>query len=266
MTKKDLSVIYYTSNFLETENPFFLENTKKQLVKAIGDLPLIVVSFRPVPKESFVGYKGEYSNVVAGHDFELYQAGRHHLNIYKQIMYGASFASTPYVAMAEDDILYSYEHFHNPQIDKEFASQGDVFLYDMSKVSIFTWSGVPMFSFRSKRQVVNQLIAPSERLANALQERFARVKELLALGKEEESILHVFGDIGRYEKQLGVTVQPTFEIYCDNPSIVFSHPKAYGYLTQGKRKRLGDIKIIELYGWGRADKLLDEIWGKTPRE
>ena len=258
MTNKDLSIVYYTCNFLDTENPFFLANTQKQLVKAIGDLPLIVVSHKPMP--SFPNYTGEYTNVCVG------DIGRSHLNLYMQIMEGAKAAKTKYVAMAEDDILYSREHFFNPQIEHEFSSQGDVFLYDMSKVSIFTWNRTPMFSFRSKRQVINQLIAPRERLVKALEERFERVKYLLAQGKPLESILHVFGDVGRYEKMLGVEVQPTFEIYCDNPSIVFSHPDAFGYLTQGKRKRLGDIRIIELYMWGRADKMLNEIWGQAKRE
>jgi hypothetical protein len=61
--------------------------------------------------------------------------GRSHLNIYRQILEGCKAATTKYVAMAEDDILYSESHFHSGQIAKEFESHGDVMLYDMNKVS-----------------------------------------------------------------------------------------------------------------------------------
>jgi hypothetical protein len=263
MTKEDLSVIYYTSNFLETENPVFLANTKKQLVKAIGDLPLIVVSLTPVAKESFEGYEGYYRNIVAGRDFEPYRPGRHHLNIYYQIMIGARNATTRYVAMAEDDILYSYDHFHSREIPIMFQKHGDIFLFDMNKVSLFTWTKPPMFSFRSKRRVVNQLIAPTLMLYDAMMERFGRLEYLLKHGKSEEWILHYWGDPGRYESTLGVKVRKSEEYYSNTPSIVFTHPKAYGYLNHGTRKKLGDIRIIELADWGRAERIL-KLWGDKP--
>ena len=261
--ENNITVIYYTSNFLETENPVFLANTKKQLVKAIGNLPLIVVSFKPV--ERFEGYTGEYLNLVAGRDFKPIREGRHHLNIYYQIMIGAKYAKTKYVAMAEDDILYSYDHFHSAEISREFGKNNNIFLYDMNKVSLFTWTKPSMFSFRSKRRVVNQLISPTNLLYEAMLERFDKLEELLAGGMKEERILHYWGDPGRYENSLGVTVRDSVEFYSNSPSIVFTHPKAYGYLNHGKRKKLGDIKIIELYGWGRAEDIL-KLWGEIAKE
>ena len=261
MTKKDLTVVYYTSNYLDTENPVFLANTKKQLVKAIGDLPLIVVSFKPV--ERFEGYTGSFTNLVAGRDFAPVRKGRHHLNIYYQIMVGAKYATTKYVAMAEDDILYSYDHFHSPEIDNWSKSGRNSFLYDMNKVSLFTWTKPPMFSFRSKRRVVNQLISPTILLYEAMSERFLKLDEMLSAGMKEERILHYWGDPGRYEHSLGVTFRESEEYYSSSPSIVFTHPKAYGYLNHGKHKRLGDIRIIELYEWGRAEDILKQ-WGDKP--
>lgn len=245
---KDLTIVYYTSNYLDEHNPYFLENTKRQLVKAIGDLPLIVVSQKPV--EAFVGHCGDFTNLVVG------DIGRSHLNIYRQIMWGAEKANTKYVAMAEDDIFYSESHFHSRQIETEFNAQGDVFLYDMNKVSLFTWTKPPMFSFRSKRKVVNQLIAPRDMLVEAMHERFDRVDELKHQGKTEEQIIKYFGDPGRYEKLLGVTERKSFEFYSQSPSIVLSHEHAFGYLTQGNRKRIGDIRIVELADWGRAEDMI----------
>lgn len=264
MNKDNLTIIYYTSNYLDTQNPEFIFNTKAQLVKAIGDLPLIVVSHKPVPKESFIGYEGKYTNLVSGVDFQPYREGRHHLNIYHQIMIGCKHATTKYVAMAEDDILYSHDHFFSAEIEKQFSNDRQVFLYDMNKVSLFTWTKPPMFSFRSKRKVVNQLIAPTVMLYEAMAERFARLEKLLSEGRNEEWVLHYWGDPGRYEHTLGVTVREADEFYSNSPSIVFTHPKAYGYeFNHGKRKKLGDIKIIELYDWGRAEEVL-KLWGKNP--
>src|SRR5574337_272588 len=114
ITKKDLTIIYYTSNWLDTHNPYFLANTKKQLLKAIGDLPLISVSQKPIALGK---------NICVG------DIGRSHLNIYRQILIGAKAAKTKYVALAEDDILYSWEHFH------EHLPEKGKFAYDINKWS-----------------------------------------------------------------------------------------------------------------------------------
>jgi len=235
VTKNSLTVVYYTSNWLDTHNPYFLENTKKQLLIAIGDLPLISVSQKPI---------------AFGQNLCLGDIGRSHLNLYRQILEGARAAKTKYVAMAEDDILYSYEHFHTYLPDK------DRFAYDMSKWSIFTWTKPPLFSFRTNRKVVNSLISPREMLVAAMEERFERVKELKQEGQKEENIIHYWGDPGRYEDKLGVTVRETEEFYSGTPNIVFSHPEAFGYLSRGTRKKLGDLKAIELPYWGRAEDIL----------
>jgi len=235
VTKNDLTVIYYTSNWLDTHNPFFLENTKKQLLIAIDDLPLISVSHKPI---------------AFGQNICVGDIGRSHLNIYRQILTGARVAKTKYVALAEDDILYSYEHFHY------YLPEKDRFAYDMNKWSIFTWTKPPLFSFRTKRKVVNSLIAKREMLVAALEERFKKFDELIAQGKKEEEIIHYWGDPGRYESNLGVTVRETEEFYSECPNIVFSHPEAFGYLSRGTRKRLGDLKAIELPYWGRAEDVL----------
>ena len=250
---KDLTVVYYTSNHLEETNPFFLKNTKKQLKKAIGDIPLVVVSHKPVKKFN----NGEYENIVLG------DIGRSHLNIYRQMTIGAKKAKTKYVAMAEDDILYSESHFNSRQIEKDLLTKPNTFVYDMNKVSLFTWTNPPIFSFRSKRKVVNQLLCEKDYLVDAMQERFERVAKHVKNGGKEEDLLKFFGDPGRYEKQLRVTVRNTYETYSQSPSIVFSHPQAYGFLSQGTRKRHGDIKIVELAEWGKASDII-KLWGDKP--
>jgi len=223
---------------MDDTNPYFLENTKKYLLKAIGDLPMVIVSQKPTM------FGDNTINECIG------DIGRSHLNIYKQMLIGAKIATTEYVALAEDDILYSYEHFHNEYIGK----YPDKFLYDMNKVSMFSWIKPPLFSFRHDRMVVNQLIAPRKLFIEALEERFKRVEELLKT-QPLEKIIKYWGDLGRYERLLGVTVRPTKTFMCKMPSIVFSHVDAYGYLSQGKKKRLGDLRITSLQGWGDAETI-----------
>ena len=75
-------------------------------------------------------------------------------------------------------------------------------------------------------------------------------------GWSEERVIKYWGDPGRYEGILGVTVRKSIEFYSQVPSIVFSHPEAFGYLNLGKKKRVGDIRIIELEDWGRAEDVL----------
>ena len=245
----DTTIIYYTSNYLDDHNPHFLSNTRKQLLKAIGNKPMVIVSQKP----TMFGLNS--TNVCVG------DIGRSHLNIYWQILQGCKAAKTKFVAMAEDDILYSEPHFNFEYFVNKALLDREILFYDMNKVSIFTWTKPPMFSFRSKRMVVNQLIAPRKMLIDALEERFAKKDELIKNGWTEAKVCHYWGDPGRYEDHLGVTVRERYDFYSWIPSIVFTHQDAYGYLNHGKRKRLGDLRIIELADWGRAEDIL-KLWRK----
>ena len=246
---KDITIIYYTSNYLDDHNPWFLENTKKQLLKAIGDKPMVIVSQKPTM------FGPNSTNVCVG------DIGRSHFNIYWQILQGAKAAKTKFVAMAEDDILYSEPHFNFEYFVKPEMLDKQVFFFDMNKVSLFTWTKPPMFSFRSKRMVVNQLIAPRLMLIDAMEERFARKEELLKQGWPDRKIMKYWGDPGRYENHLGVTVRERYDYYSWVPSVVFTHEDAFGYLNHGKRKKLGDLRIIELADWGRAEDIR-KLWKK----
>lgn len=243
--KGDLTGIFYTSNYLDDHNPYFLNNVKKQIVKALDGIPLVAVSHKPT---TFEGLTGEYTNIVVGEKEGI--VGRSHLNIYKQILIGCREAKTKYVVMLEDDILYSWEHLHD-QVPEE-----NQLLYDMNRVSIFTWTKPPKFSYRHKRKVVNQLIADRQYLIDAMEERFKRADELLKSGTDLEWIQSRWGDPSRYEERLGVTVRKADEFMSTMPSIVFSHEHAYGYTSRGQNKALGDLRIIELDGWGRADQIV----------
>jgi hypothetical protein len=223
----DLTIIYYTANFI---SDYFFQNTKKQLLKAAGDLPIISVSHKPID---------------LGKNICLGDIGRSHLNIYRQILIGAKAAKTKYVAMAEDDILYSYEHFHT------YVPTEDKFAYDMNKWQIFTWVAPPQYNFKNRR-VVNSLIAKRDMLVAAMEERFNKFKDM----PEEQIPLNHWGDPGRYESKLGVTVRETEEFSSLVPNIVFDHPEAFGFLKLGVRKRMDDTRATELPYWGKASDVI----------
>lgn len=243
-TPEQLTVIYYTSNWLDEKNPYFIENTKKQLIKATTNpnngakLPIIIVSQKPTM------FGDNSTNIVVG------DIGRSHLNIYKQILIGAKQAKTEYVAMAEDDILYTFAHFHN------HLPKRDRLAFDMSRWSIFTWSRPPVFSYRKNRAVIHEMIAKRDVVIEALEERFARLEELR---KEltEEQILSRWGDLGRYEDKLGVTIREREEYWTASPNVVFSHEMAFGFLNHGIKKLLGEIRAYDIPEFGTASDVLN---------
>ena len=224
----NLTVIYYTSNFI---SKWFAENTKSQLKKAIGDLALISVSQKPMDF-------GE--NICVG------DIGRNAVNIYRQILIGIKAAKTKYVAMAEDDILYSAEHFNNLPKKTSFS-------YNIHKRSIFTWSDPPMFSY-IKGLVINSLIAERKALIEAIEERFVKWKELRGKSLRKES---VFSEPGRvYERQFGLKANKAEIFHTEVPNIVFSHEDAVGYNYLGIKKKMGLPRLKELPYWGKASDIV----------
>ena len=102
----DLTILYYTANTLHEP---FATKVRDILWQAKGDYPLISISQKPM----------DYGqNIVV--DFP-----RAYLSIYKQILVGAKAATTDFVAFAEDDCLYTKDHFNSfrPK-DDEFAYAG----------------------------------------------------------------------------------------------------------------------------------------------
>jgi hypothetical protein len=111
-----------------------------------------------------------------------------------------------------------------------------------------------MFGYRA-RPVVNQLIAPRDLLIESLEERFRKFRDV----PDDQIPISFWGDPGRYEKQLGVKVREIECFAAPEPSIVFSHEHAFGYLSRGQRKSVGEFPRTELPMWGSAEKVM-EIW------
>ena len=230
----DLTVIYYTANYISKE---FFDNTWNALMEAIGDYPLITVSQKPMDN-----MKG--TNICVGN------IGRSHLNIYRQILIGAKEAKTRYVALAEDDILYPKAHFQlRPSSD-------EVFNYDVNKWSLYTWHQPPIYS-RLDNTVVHQLISSRDYLVDDLEERFRRWPDPLKLN------LSHWKDPGRRENRLNMKERKIERSWADEPTIAFSHEDAYGYLSRGQNKAHGQERTDYLEPWGSAKDVLKLYRGRN---
>lgn len=222
---KDLTVLFYTANHT---SDYFFKNVTDQLVRAIGDTPLISISHKPL---------NFGKNICVG------VMERCAYSIYKQVLIGAKAAETEYVATAEDDVLYPPEHF-------TYRPQGDTFAYDVNKWSIFTWTRPPLLSYRERRTMTS-LIVRREALVKTLEERFA------AWPDRTKIMPHYFGEPGRFEVHLGITPVANERFKAAVPSIVFSHTEAVAFSEYlGKRKAHSKIRATEVAPWGRASDLL----------
>ena len=225
------SIIHYTANHLDRVNPAFAEKVREHLLKSAGGYPIISVSHKPM---------NFGTNVCIG------ERPRGHLEIYRAILIGCQHATTDYVGMAEDDVFAPRSHWttHRPPPDR--------FAYDVNRWGINTWIDPPVFGYRN-RPVVNQLIAPRQLLIDALEERFAKFKSI----PDSEIPIKFWGDPGRYEAQLGVTVRAIECFAAPDPSVVFSHEEAFGFLNHGKRKSIGQAKRTWLPYWGSSQRMME---------
>lgn len=216
----DLTIVYYTANVVP-EN--FALYTRAQLRSAAGSAPIVSVSHKPLDF-------GE--NIVV-------DLPRHHLSIYKQALIGAKAARTKYIALCEDDVLYSPEHFkHRPSPDK--------FAYNLGHWNIYTWQKEPVFSWKGRRNL-GQLICERDLFIRAMEERFLRWPD------DSKINLGIWAEPSKYEEQLDVSVKEAEEFWTNPPNVVFSHETALSYENLGTRKRLGGLRATEIPHWGRAE-------------
>lgn len=100
------TVIYYTSN---QEDEKFEAKIRENLLQAIGDLPLISVSQKPIDFGK---------NICVGN------VGVSNQNAHRQLQIGAMAATTPFIHFAEVDTLYPKEYFEYlpPVTDKIYRA------------------------------------------------------------------------------------------------------------------------------------------------
>ena len=237
MKKNDLTLLFLTMNLVPWQ-----EFHRQKLLEVIGDYPLITFSRLPMD--------------LPGLQFRQ-SAEQSHEKIYRLMLEGAKIATTDYIAMVEDDMFYSKEHFEIRPPDLQ------TFGYNWNRWSLFTF-GEPTFSF--KRRYCNGCsILPRLELIDALEERFSK----------HSTIPHILnGELGyaKVEKNLGVTVRKSVELYSKVPVVQIHH--VYGtpgigvpasQLKPGDtldlekrktRKKMGMMRAYEIPGWGRSEEFI----------
>ena len=163
--------------------------------------------------------------------------------IYKRLLEGARRATTPFVAVVEDDVLYPLEHFN------KFRPKADEFAYNQHRWALFTW-GVPTYSWRNR--VSNcSLIAPRELLIETLEERFA---------KHPNGWPYV-GEVGRWriDKRLEVTPRKLVEWHSTVAVIQINHDDASEERQRAHWKDLGPMRAYDIPVWGRAEDLIKQF-------
>jgi glycosyltransferase involved in cell wall biosynthesis len=229
-TGGDLTVIFLTMNKMPQR---WVDFQMKHLRNAVVRYPVISVSRLPMD---------------LGHNL-IDDGVPSFWNMYMKILDACKIAKTPYVAIAEDDTLYTKEHF------TQFRPPMDSVSFDRSRWSLFTWDTI----YCLRQRVSNcSCIAPRQLLIDALEER----KKKYPNGCPDK----LLGEVGRasVEKRLGVSIRKSVDWYCNNPIVQLNHPTGndkgdYG-IVNGRHmiKKHGQIKAVEIPYWGKAVDIIKE--------
>lgn len=221
---RDLTVIFLTCNDLPQR---WVRFHMEHLQRAVDGFPVITVSREPMSFGRNLIQEGEKSG----------------WNVYRQIWRACACATTDYIAVAEDDTLYSRKHF------TDFRPPMDAVSYDMSRWSVFAWENKPVFSC-IRRHGNFMMIGPTKLVEEALAERIKKYPN----GHDYP------GEIGRpdVERRMKVSRHKLVEWWCTAPSVNLGHqfglsPTYIG--RRGLKRRPGEMKAYEIPYWGKAEEV-----------
>jgi hypothetical protein len=160
--------------------------------------------------------------------------------IYQRLLEGAKQATTPYIAVVEDDVLYHPDHF-------KYRPDADTFSYNQNRWAIFTWDNGMMYSWRNRKSNCS-LIAPRELAIEALEERFAL----------NPNAWPWVGELGRHnvERRLGVTLRKSVEWFSKIAVIQFNHDGSSEERQGRHRKEHGVMRAYDMPHWGKSSDLI----------
>src|SRR3990167_3540221 len=231
----DMTILFYTANLISEQ---FAEVVRGELVSAIdGRYPIVCVSHAPM------AFGDE--RIVIG------QVERSIWRVYKNVLTGALVATTPFIAMAEDDSLYARAHFdHRPQ--------PGVFSYNLNRFVLtrrLSYDGKrreALYYWRRRTQQA-MLVCSRDLLVETLTERFAKYPEPVPHDVAKKT---GWGEPGRYEKNLGLTRRTREYFETLAPCITVNHSLG---LMGRRRVNPDDLICDDLPPWGNADALWRRI-------
>lgn len=210
----DLTIIFLTVNKVPTR---WAEFHRSILLEASCGAEIITVSKKPIWGTNII-QDGEISAS----------------NIYRQMLRAAKLANTEYVAIAEDDTLYTKEHFR-------FRPRNS-FGYNMSRWGLLSWKKKPSYFYRH-RESNSALIAPRELLIKCL----------------EEYPDGAFGEVGKEKtaRQYGLPRYKVTRFHSRAPIVNFHHKYAIDKMEQLEKKSEDKSLIAEsIPCWGESKELV----------
>jgi hypothetical protein len=228
----DLTIIYLTLNKLPESWVAFHQ---EHLLRAIGNYDIISISRIPMD---------------LGTNLIQMETGSY-WNIWKQLLRGARLANTEFVGVAEDDTLYTPEHY------MEYRPQKYAVSYNMANFRLYSWVNPPMF-FRRNSIGNFSLIGPTRLVIEAIEEREAKYSDDGQAGV-------VAGEIGRpvVEWRLKVKRNKLEEWHSSRPIINLSHRLGQSHKQKipGMRVRATPIGDTIPY-WGNAEEIIRKFNGR----
>lgn len=209
------------------------------------DLTLLFIHAGKLP-EKWVAFHKEQLDKLPYPIIDLYDEEKiNYERIYKQLLIGCKQATTPFVGVVEDDVLYSPEHF------SKFRPPLDTFSYNQHRWALFTWDKGLMYSMRQRKSNCS-LIAPRELAIEALEERFSQWPD----GMPPQWV----GELGRtnVEKWLKVTPRKSVEWFSEIGIVQVNHDNGTEERQKEHWKAHGQIKAYDIPLWGKSSELIQK--------
>lgn len=226
----DITLCYITASEMPQH---WMQYQIATLLTAARDTPIVSVSRKPMELGT---------NLID-------DSPKSSLNIYRQLCRAAEHADTKYVAMVEDDTLYSREHF------TEFRPRRGTVSYNRARWSLFSWD--PIYCLRQRISNCT-LIAPRDYLLDALHERLDTWPD----GCPEELV----GEVGRpmVDRNMQVRPRKAVEWFSTTPVIQLNHPSGTDPRQKHRWKKHGEIKAYDIPVWGKATDIVAHYYGQRP--
>jgi len=229
---RDLTIVFLTTNKLPIE---WARYHKESVMEAIGDTKVISLSCKPIDFGT---------NIIQTEKITK-------SNIFYQMLRGVKIVDTEFFAIVEDDTLYPKDHFElRPPVDK--------FAYNQNRWSLYTWD--PVYNLKNYIRTNATLIAPTQLALESLEERFKKYPHNMKDIPKEMS-----GELGYFEKELGVTLRKTVELKSDNSVVQIDHDYFTVFddrkesVERRHRKSLGKIKANVIPIWGSAEEIVKKF-------
>lgn len=221
----DLTLLNYSSSRMPEPSA---SNFRNELLKTInGTYPIVSVTQKPI----------EFGlNICVG------DIGQSYYNIYKQMQIGLQEVKTRYVAIIEDDTLYTMEHFScRPSSDEVVSFNKHFWFLDTREF----WTKGHIGSFG--------LIAPTDYLRNSMNQRMKRYP-IEPMPREYHK--YQWMEPG-FEDRLGLPVLKTEQFSTKIPLITFCY---YGATNGKPKRRMGTSSAVtDLEFWGNAAELRNRL-------